>query len=54
MAFLGYSVVGLLAQRLSVPTCEVNGQGSSPAYAILFFFVMAALCNRAGHYIFAL
>ena len=28
-----------MAQRLSVPTCEVNVQGSNAAYVILFCFV---------------
>jgi len=31
----------LLAQRLSVPACEVNGQGSSPAYVIFCYISLS-------------
>ena len=43
MDFVGCSPVGLLVQRLSVPSCEVNGQGSSPVWAILFFLLHSTL-----------
>jgi len=35
--FVYCSPVALLAEQLGAPNCEVNGQGLSPACAILFF-----------------
>jgi len=49
--FVGWSAVGLLAQRLSVPACEVKGQGS---YTRTFLFPKNTGCLPENNFTFSI